>query len=254
MVELTRKQREIEQRTAEILRVARPILVTEGFQALSMDRVAAQMEYAKGTIYNHFPNKEEIVLALAVQSLELRFSLFEVAATYAPESRLRMMAVGIACEFFTQNCTEDFALEQWIRNQGIWDKSSEQRQNLIRQCEGRCMGVVAGIVRDAIARGEISHLKHLAPEEVVFGFWALMYGSQILTYTSPSLPALGIQNGVNAIRVHGCTLLNGFEWQPTMSVEQYSTQMAAIVDRLHPSFWELKRRQQDGTSLSPITP
>ena len=56
MVELTRKQREMERRTSEILRVARPILITEGVQGLSMDRVASQMEYAKGTIYNHFPN------------------------------------------------------------------------------------------------------------------------------------------------------------------------------------------------------
>ncbi len=48
-----------------------------------MDRVAAQMEYAKGTIYNHFPNKEEIVLALAVEAMQLRRRLFEraIAAT-----------------------------------------------------------------------------------------------------------------------------------------------------------------------------
>ncbi len=50
MTQLTRKQREIERRTREILSVARPILLEEGFHGLSMDRVAAQMEYAKGTI------------------------------------------------------------------------------------------------------------------------------------------------------------------------------------------------------------
>ena len=44
MVELTRKQREMEQRTKEILRIARPILIAEGFQALSMGRVASKME------------------------------------------------------------------------------------------------------------------------------------------------------------------------------------------------------------------
>jgi AcrR family transcriptional regulator len=59
MVELTRKQREIEQRTREILRVAKPILLREGFHALTMDRVAALMQYAKGTIYNHFPHKDK---------------------------------------------------------------------------------------------------------------------------------------------------------------------------------------------------
>ena len=69
MVELTRKQREIQERTREILRVAKPILLAEGFQALTMDRVASRMEYAKGTIYGHFSNKEEIVLALALEAM-----------------------------------------------------------------------------------------------------------------------------------------------------------------------------------------
>ena len=126
MVELTRKQREMERRTSEILRVARPILITEGVQGLSMDRVASQMEYAKGTIYNHFPNKEEIVLALAVESMELRRNLFEQSAFVAGPARFRMMALGAACEFFTSHCTDDFLVEQCIRNHSIWDKSSVQ--------------------------------------------------------------------------------------------------------------------------------
>ena len=52
MVKITRKQKEMERRATEILRVARPILVAEGFQCLSMDRVASQMEFAKKLSYN----------------------------------------------------------------------------------------------------------------------------------------------------------------------------------------------------------
>ena len=244
MVELTRKQREIEHRANEILRVARPILVAEGFQGLSMDRVAAQMEYAKGTIYNHFPNKEEIVLALAVQSMELRLKLFEQSVFIHGPARLRMMALGASCEFFTQHCTDDFQLEQWIRNQGIWDKSSEQRQNLIRHCEGKCMGIVVGIVRDAISRDELVLPDTLSAEELVFGFWAINYGSQILTYTSPSLPSLGINNPANAVRIHCCTLLNGFGWLPHMDRAQYSEEMTRIIGLLEPKFWALKNEQK----------
>ena len=241
MVELTRKQRELEQRTTEILRIARPILIAEGFQALSMGRVASKMEYAKGTIYNHFPNKEDIVLALAVESMELRRSLFEQSATVIGPARFRMMALGAACEFFTQHCTDDFLVEQCVRNQNIWDKSSEQRQNLIRQCEGRCMGIVAGIVRDAMARDELVIPKSLTPEEFVFGFWAINYGSQILTYSSPSLPAIGINDPFNAIRVHCCTLLNGFGWQPTMMLSEYNESMLKLNVTLQPKFWSLKK-------------
>jgi len=243
MVEMTRKQRELEKRATEILRVARPILVSEGFQALSMDRVAAQMEYAKGTIYNHFPNKEEIVLALAVESMEVRRKLFEQASQLRLSSRNRMMGVGVACEFFTQNCNEDFVLEQWVRNQGIWDKSTPQRQNAVRQGEGRCMAIVVGIVRDALIAKDLQIPESISPEEFVFGFWALNYGSQILTHTSPSLPAIGINNPLNAIRIHCSTLLNGFSWQPLMDAETYTSEMTSLENRLLPVFWEIKKQR-----------
>jgi len=244
MIELTRKQKEIERRTTEILRVARPILISEGFHGLSMDRVASQMEYAKGTIYNHFPNKEEIVLALAVESMEIRRKLFEQSAYVTGSSRMRMMALGAACEFFTQHCTDDFLVEQFIRNQSIWDKSSEQRQNVIRQCEGQCMGVVVGIVRDAVHRRELLIPEGLSPEEFVFGFWAINYGSQILTYSSPSLPAIGINNPANAIRVHCCTLLNGFQWQPAMTLTEYHQAMNSLNETLESKFWSIKKRSE----------
>ncbi len=243
MVALTRKQKEMERRAAEILRVARPILIAEGFQGLSMDEVALQMEYSKGTIYKHFHNKEEIVLALAVQSMELRRRLFEQSASIVAGSRLRMMALGAACEFFTQHCTDDFLVEQCIRHQGIWEKSSEQPQNLIRQCEGQCMGIVAGIVREAISQGELADLAGLSPEELVFGFWAINYGSQILTHSSPSLPAIGINSPLNAIRVHCCKLLNGFAWQPTMMIEEYNQEMTKLNETLLPKFWSVKNQQ-----------
>jgi len=248
MVVLTRKQREIERRTLEILQVARPILVSEGFQGLSMDRVACQMEYAKGTIYNHFPNKEEIVLALAVESMELRRSLFEATMVIEGPARYRMMALGAACEFFTYHCTDDFILEQWVRNQGIWEKSSEKSQNLIRHCEARCMELVAGIVHDAISRNELELPNSLSAEELVFGFWAINYGSQILTHTSPSLPSLGINNPANAIRIHCCTLLNGFRWNPFMDFGLYENVLSQLMVRLQPIFWSLKKKQLPGVS------
>jgi len=244
MVKLTRKQKEMEFRTSEILRVSRQILIAEGFQGLSMDRVASQMEYAKGTMYNHFPNKEEIVLALAVESMTLRRNLFEQSAIVKGPARFRMMALGAACEFFTQHCTDDFLVEQCIRNQSIWDKSSEQRQNLIRQCEGECMGIVAAIVRDAVALKELVIPESLTPEELVFGFWAINYGSQILTYSSPSLPAIGINDPRNAIRVHCCTLLNGFAWQPVMMHAEYNDHMLKLNETLQSKFWSLKNQLQ----------
>ncbi|MFM8573933.1 MAG: TetR/AcrR family transcriptional regulator [Pirellula sp.] len=244
MVTLSRKQREIQQRTQEILKVAKPILLGEGFQALTMDRVAAQMQYAKGTIYNHFPNKEEIVLALAIEAMRLRHSLFSTAASGDRPARIRMMTIGLACEFYTQYCPEEFQIEQWIRNSNIWDKSSPERQAIIRECEAGCMKTVASLVRESRAQGDLADIEQLSPEEIVFGFWAITFGSQILTASSPSLQALGIANPIRSTRIHCCQLLNGFGWKPCLSVDSYLTLVEEISAEFTPQFQAIQREHR----------
>ena len=232
MATITRKQREILEREQQILARARKILVEEGYQALSMDRLAAEMEYAKGTIYNHFPNKEEIVAALAIESMDLRRKMFESAATVSPKSRERMMAIGLACDTYAMEYASHFAVEQMLRDAVIWEKSSEKRQQLIRQCEQRTMGIVAGIVRDAIAVGDLTIPPPMTAEELVFGLWSLNYGSYVLMNSSPSLAEVGIREPVRTIRYHGWTLLNGYNWLPLMSFEETETLLESFRERL----------------------
>ncbi len=229
---LSRKQREIEQREQQILALARPILVEEGYQALSMDRLAARMEYAKGTLYNHFPNKEEIVAALAIESLGIRRGMFERAATLSPKSRERMTAIGCACDLYAIACPQHFAVEQMLRNAVVWEKSSAKRQEIIRQCEMQSMGIVAGVVRDAVAAGDLTLPAGMTAEEMVYGFWALTYGSHVLIASSPSLPDIGVSDPVRSIRFHGWTLMNGYNWQPLPSFEDTERLMQSLADRI----------------------
>lgn len=232
MEPISRKQREINEREKRILSLARPILVAEGYQSLSMERLASQMEYAKGTLYNHFPNKEEIVVALAHESLELRRSMFERAATISSKSRERMMAISCACDLYTMQCPQHFAVEQMLRNSVIWEKSSKKRQELIRHCELKSMSIVAGIARDAVAAGDLKLPKSMTPEEFVFGFWSLTYGSHVLITSSPSLPDIGVSDAMRSIRYHAWVLTNGYNWQPHCTFEETQTLMNSFAERI----------------------
>ena len=228
----SRKQREILERERQILALARPIVIDEGYQSLSMDRLAAAMEYAKGTLYNHFPNKEEIVVALAIESLELRRKMFERAVLMHSRSRHRMVAIGAACDTYAMHFAQHFAIEQMLRNAVIWEKSSPKRQEIIRQCEYRSMGIVAGVVRDAVAVGDLELPPEMSAEEFVYGFWSLMYGSYALAATSPSLPDIGISDPVRSTRYHACTLMNGYNWQPPLSFEEADELMDSFAEKL----------------------
>lgn len=61
-----RRQREFERREREILDAALPLLDTDKWQSVTVERIAEQAEIGKGTIYKHFDSKDEIYCRLAL--------------------------------------------------------------------------------------------------------------------------------------------------------------------------------------------
>ena len=173
----SRKQLEIQQREADILQIARRMLLDEGYEALSMYKLALELGTAKGTLYNHFPNKEEIVLALVCQAMQVRQQMFGIAAMVSQKTRERMMAIGLASELYVRKHSEHFAIEQFVSNSTIRGKSKPKRQELIRHFETQCMGSVSVVVHDAIAVGDLILPSMMTAEELVFGFWSITFGS-----------------------------------------------------------------------------
>ena len=214
METLSAKKLEIQQRETRILAAARPIVVREGYHGLNMDRIAESVGYSKGTIYNHFACKEEIIIALAIENMTKRIELFRSAATFRGCARFRMMAIGEAAEIFVRKYADYFQFEQILRLDSIREKTSEKRQAVIQSCELQCMSVVAGLVRDAIANGDLNLTSNLTPEELVFGLWSLTSGAYALALSSDSLPQLGIADAFATVRQHTAALLDGHRWQP----------------------------------------
>ena len=222
MVTLSRKQREIQQREAQILSVARGHLLEGGYLGLSMDRIATEMEYSKGTIYQHFKNKEEIILAMANVALEVRANMFERAAMFSGRSRQRIVAIGTAAEVFVERYPHHFKVEQIIRSSSIWEKTSDERRNYMQGCEARCMGIVGGVVRDAIAAGDLQLPEGRSPEDLVFGLWSMNFGAYTILTSSDSLQDVGIADGVAALRHNQNCMLDGYHWQPLSTEFDYA--------------------------------
>lgn len=229
MNSLSPKKQEIQKREEQILQVARPMIVHEGYHGFSMEKVAAEMEYSKGTIYNHFSCKEEIIIALAVQTANVRVDLFRRAAQFKGNARQRMIAIGEAAAKFVRDFPDFFLFEQILRLPSVREKVSEKRQNVIDNCEVQCMTVVAGIVRDAIAAEDLVLPDHFTPESLVFGLWALTSGGFAIAKSSDSLTHIGLDNPFEAISNHTAVLLDGFGWKPLSS--EYNK--SEIVQRIH---------------------
>ncbi len=223
-----RKQREIQERESKILECARPMFIQGGYNGLNMDRLTSLVEYSKGTIYNHFSCKEEIIITLAIQTLEKRLAMFERAALFAGTSRERIAAIGTAAELFVRLYPDHFRVEQTIRLDSIWDKTSEERRQMMSNCEHRCIGIVGGIVRDGIASGDLILPEVATPEEIVFGLWSLSFGGYSIIATSRSLQEIGITEPFQMLRHNYSRFLDGIAWQPLSSEVDYD----AVFERV----------------------
>ncbi|MEM9941768.1 MAG: TetR/AcrR family transcriptional regulator [Planctomycetota bacterium] len=211
---LSPKQIEIREREEKILLAARPMIVREGYHGFSMDRIAEAVKYSKGTIYNHFSCKEEIILALAAQTSAKRVELFQRAADYRAIARYRMVAIGQAAQIFASEYTDHFLFEEIIMLPSVREKTSEKRHAVIQSCEIQCMSIVAGIVRDAVASSDLVLPDNMSPEEIVFGLWALTSGGYSIILKSESLSLLGINKPVQTVRDHTAALMDGYDWRP----------------------------------------
>lgn len=90
-----RRARERNQTRERILTAAREIFVREGFEAVTMRRVADAIEYTPAAIYAHFEDKFDLMTALCDADYGLlREAMHEVEALTDPVDRLR--AAGYA--------------------------------------------------------------------------------------------------------------------------------------------------------------
>ncbi|WP_435018601.1 TetR/AcrR family transcriptional regulator [Tundrisphaera sp. TA3] len=225
-----RKQKEVSNREQMLLDVARRMLIEQGFAGLTMDRLAEATEYSKGTIYQHFSTKEDLVAALAVQSCQQRLDLFGRATRFDGVPRARLMGLLVADELFAKLHPHHFRSEMVIRMADLDDRASAARRDALGDMEGRCLDLVTGLVRDAIAGGDLSLQPPQRPEGVSFALVSLALGTQIVLLNFDSLvERLGIDEPFAAMGRSLIALLDGLGWRPLSSEFDYAGARGRII-------------------------
>ncbi len=232
---LTRKQREIQQRERMLMDVARRLLLEQGFAGFAMDRLCELTEYSKGVIYQHFSSKEDLVAALAIQSLEERMALFERAAHFDGRPRERMMAIGVAEELFVRLHPHHFHSEQIIKLADLSERVSEARQLALQTIQNQCFAGTQAIVEDGIAAGDLALPGATTSADIVVGLWALTFGFYTLLHTHRELLiAHGVTSPFRAVRQHCHTLLDGYGWQPLTPQWDYELSFRRVQQEVFP--------------------
>ena len=211
---LSRKQRDMLEREELILSAAQKMIHEHGYNHLTMDRVAESVEYSKGTIYNHFASKEDLVCSLCCRCITNLIEVFERAYEYPGSSRERYSAIGIGYSLYHQLHPMDAQNIQTVKNNAVREKISDDKLAEMESLEHKITKIARSIVQQAIDCGDLSKDHSNQVNTIVFGCWSMHYGALLLDQSDIPLHELGFSPAVNMLWQNSNIYLDGYQWLP----------------------------------------
>jgi AcrR family transcriptional regulator len=89
-----RKEREREGVKDLILNAAREIFLSEGYENTSIRKIATRIEYSPGIIYNHFKDKNDLLLALHDKAFECKMDALFHSVQHIADPMERLKTTG----------------------------------------------------------------------------------------------------------------------------------------------------------------
>src|SRR5258708_7328618 len=162
-----RREREREATQQAILQAALEIAAEEGWQAVTIRRVAERIEYSPSAIYKYFEDKEDILRTLLLQEFQQMVVVLERVATqeHRPSERLQQMAAVYW----------DFVWHQPTVYQLMFDLKGKIHE--VEEAKAAFLVVRAAIEEWSQASG----VKMVDPDQAVEMMWATMHGFVALT-------------------------------------------------------------------------
>ncbi len=233
-----RKERQFLQREQTLLDLALDIMRTDGFAGLSMDKLTCKSDYSKGTIYNHFRCKEDVLSAIGLNCLTTLHGLFSRALAFDGNSRERMLAVHFAYMLSARLKPEQFMCVLSFKTSTVIEKSSQKRQQQTMDQEYKLIELVNSLVVEACELGDLpkSHLENLSA--VSFCHWAMSFGTLALMLradTSVMLQELDMQE---SLLYNMCVTLDGLDWKPLSKDWDYEKTIQQLQEVVFADEWE----------------
>jgi len=181
---IERKAREKQELKDLILGAARKLFVREGYENVSMRKIADQIEYSPATIYTYFKDKDEILDCLCEETfLKLHFEKL---------ARMHLMK-GDPLEALRQGLEPyirfgiehpDHYIVTFVLRAAPYEKP-EARETRKAKAGQQCFGDMRNLVKRCMEEGK---LKPADPEETSQALWAGIHGVTTLLITMPGFP------------------------------------------------------------------
>lgn len=176
----TRKSRQKESLRQEILDAAGDLFVRQGYESVSMRKIADKVEYAPGTIYLYFKDKAEILDTLCQQTFEkLRMRL--EAIRHDPGDPVEALRRGLRAyiQFGLDNPNQYIVTFVVAKSQAEIAKKSGASAGMA------CFDCLRAIVRQCLEGG---HINGGNVDETAQALWAAIHGVTALLVSNCGFP------------------------------------------------------------------
>jgi AcrR family transcriptional regulator len=221
VVPLLGKQKEIQAREALFKQVARGILLREGYQGVTINRVAEETGFSKGTVYQRFGSKEELITAVGMECRAYLLETIRKAARFPGRPRERMVALGETMSFYTKYRQDNQRILKIIDSEAVLEHVPESQQAKMREYDIQVFMTVLGVIQDAVAVGDLVLHGENTPQGLCFVFWVMMDGSFDANMGGAPLREAGIEDPTGEIVRSGHYLLDGYGWHPLSTEYDY---------------------------------
>ncbi len=165
-----RKERERDAVKDLILSAAREIFLAEGYENTSIRKIASKIEYSPGIIYNHFKDKNDLLLALHDKAFECKIEALFLSVQNMPDPLERLKATGRGYIQYGIDNPQDYELmfilsctmEALAVKEEFWQDGA-MAINMLKQNIVECME--AGYFR-----------KDINPDEISLILWSQVHG------------------------------------------------------------------------------
>ena len=230
---LSKRQLAIAKREAELLVIAEKLVCEHGFANFTMDKLTANTNYSKGTIYNHFISKEDLITALCIKSLTAEIELFKQAIEFPGNSREKCLAVLYAYQKHAFEHPILFMCVLSAKTHAVMEKSSQERLEREEQLSKEVTHFCDQLFNDAINDGSLSLRCGITAESYIFATWAMTFGTNALMVSASSVETISRLSNRIAQLDNINILLDGMGWLPLSTEFDYQNTWQQIQQLLN---------------------
>jgi AcrR family transcriptional regulator len=150
-----RKEREKLARKKAIVDAAREVFFKNGFQATTMDQIAEVADLSKGSLYLHFPTKEELYVTILIEGLEMLCRRFEKAVTGVKDWETQIRNIGNAYYAFYYGEKNYFQILFLLQHGEIAPKVSDELRQACFEKGVSCLNILCKAIETGMTEGEI---------------------------------------------------------------------------------------------------